>query len=181
MASSLASVPFFVLLLATTSVLLAAGHQYKVGGDDGWLTPPDDDPDYYAAWASNIRFQVGDSIVFVYKNDSVIRVEKRGFYHCNESSDGSASKDGSTVFLLDKPGLHYFVSGVLEHCKKGQRIAIDVMASRTPPYHGAPGPSPTASGAGGGVPVPRALAVSMAAALAAALAALFFLKLEAGT
>ncbi|KAL0908558.1 hypothetical protein M5K25_023059 [Dendrobium thyrsiflorum] len=67
------------------------------------------------------------------KNDSVIRVEKRGYYHCNESGNGAVFKDGRTVFLFDKPDLFYFVSSNFEHCKKGQRLMVDVMASHRRP------------------------------------------------
>ncbi|KAI0522537.1 hypothetical protein KFK09_004917 [Dendrobium nobile] len=150
---------FIFLLISSFSVLFVkAENQYKVGGEEGWRVPDDNNTDLYTNWASKLRFQVGDSIVFEYKNDSVIRVEKRGYYHCNESGNGAVFKDGRTVFLFDKPGLFYFVSSNFEHCKKGQRLMVDVMASHRPPFPGAPGPSPASSTAaftsyGGSVPV----------------------------
>ncbi|XP_020595399.1 mavicyanin-like [Phalaenopsis equestris] len=141
---------FIFFLLANCSIFFVkAQKQYKVGGDEGWRVPDNSNPDFYTAWASKLRFQVGDTIVFEYKNDSVIRVEKRGYYHCNESSNGALYKDGSTVFVLDKPGLLYFVSSNIEHCKMGQRLMVDVMASHGPPFSGAPGPSPHSSATAG--------------------------------
>jgi len=82
--------------------------------------------------------------VFEYKNDSVVKVGKRGYYHCNETRHGSTFKDGSTVFLLDKPGFYYFVSGNIEHCKKGQRVLIEVVGVPAPLV---PSPSPLPSAA----------------------------------
>lgn len=64
--------------------------------------------------------------MFLYKNDSVIKVSKPGYYHCNETGVGVAPKDGSTLFTLDKPGFYYFVSGNLAHCMRGQRLMIEV-------------------------------------------------------
>jgi Plastocyanin-like domain len=64
--------------------------------------------------------------VFIYKNDSVIKVSKPGYYHCNETAAGVTPKDGSTLFTLDKPGFYYFVSGNLDHCNRGQRLMIEV-------------------------------------------------------
>ncbi|PKA63392.1 Early nodulin-like protein 1 [Apostasia shenzhenica] len=158
-----------LILLASSACAVQAQKQHKVGGADGWRTPPESSPDLYAVWASSIRFNVGDSIrkalffpqlgfstrfdsVFEYKNDSVVRVNKRGYYHCNESSGrGSAvtAKDGSTVFVFDRPGTYYFVSGELQHCKSGQRLMVVVMAPLKPPspLAGAPGPSPALSAA----------------------------------
>jgi len=85
--------------------------------------------------------------VFEYKNDSVVKVGKRGYYHCNETRHGSTFKDGSTVFLLDKPGFYYFVSGDLEHCRKGQRLMVEVVGVPPPPPPAVPSPSPLPSAA----------------------------------
>ncbi|XP_020572666.1 early nodulin-like protein 1 [Phalaenopsis equestris] len=135
----------FFLFPSFTYFLVAPQNHYKVGGDLGWRVPEDNNPDFYTTWATNLRFHVGDSLVFEYKNDSVIRVEKIGYYHCNESGNGTLLKDGSAVFLLDKPGFFFFVSGNVEHCKKGQRLMVDVMASHgaPAPFSGAPSPCPS--------------------------------------
>lgn len=81
--------------------------------------------------------------MFEYKNDSVVMVSKRGYYHCNETSHVSSSKDGNTVFLLDKPGLYYYVSGDAEHCKKGQRLMVEVIGTPLPLLVPAPSPQPS--------------------------------------
>ncbi|KAG0532452.1 hypothetical protein BDA96_04G108300 [Sorghum bicolor] len=122
------------------------GKQYRVGGEDGWRVPPPPPPEnkdrYYDTWASNITFYVGDTLEFVYKNDSVLRVSKAGYYHCNETAADAAPRDGRTVFLLDGPGFAYFASADLAHCGMGERLAVSVLAAGSLP---APAPSPSSS------------------------------------
>lgn len=135
----------FLVFLVTLTIAAGAMNKYKVGDTDGWCVPADNDPGFYETWASKIKFLVGDSIVFQYKNDSVVMVSKRGYYHCNETSHGSLPKDGNTVFLLDKPGFYYYVSGDTEHCKKGQRLMVEVIGVPLPPLVPAPSPQPSAA------------------------------------
>ncbi|KAG8094498.1 hypothetical protein GUJ93_ZPchr0012g21630 [Zizania palustris] len=120
------------------------GKRYIVGGPDGWTTPPPGSKDMYAKWAAGIRFFVDDSIEFVYTNDSVIKVDKFGYYHCNVTA--APSGDGSALFLLNKPGLVYFSCADVKHCKLGQRLMINVEAApssapSTAPAIPAPGSS----------------------------------------
>ena len=85
------------------------------------------------------------SAEFVYRNDSVMKVGKAGYYHCNETApdaDAAAPRDGTTLFVLDAPGPAYFASADLAHCNMGQRLAVDVLADRAAPGPwAAPGPS----------------------------------------
>ncbi|ONK66814.1 uncharacterized protein A4U43_C06F12250 [Asparagus officinalis] len=131
-----------LLLAANLAVIAGAKNEYKVGDGDGWRVPADNDPDFYETWASKIKFIVGDSIVFDYHNDSVAKVSKRGYYHCNETSKTPTLKDGSTVIVLDKLGFYYFVSGDVEHCEKGQRLMVEVAGLPLVPT-----PSPDSSSA----------------------------------
>lgn len=78
----------------------------------------------------------------MYKNDSVLRVSKAGYYHCNETAADAAPRDGRTVFLLDGPGFAYFASADLAHCGMGERLAVSVLAAGSLP---APAPSPSSS------------------------------------
>ena len=76
----------------------------------------------------------------------MVKVSKRGYYHCNETKQGSTFREGSTVFLLDKPGFCYFVSGDLEHCRKGQRLMVEVVGVPVPlPLVPSPSPLPSAA------------------------------------
>ncbi|RRT49426.1 hypothetical protein B296_00050427, partial [Ensete ventricosum] len=137
-----------IIMMATICSLVGATNLYRVGDAEGWREPDKNDAAMYDAWAGKYAFRVGDSLAFDYKNDSVVRVSKRGYYHCNETGGGSASKDGSTVFLLDQPGFYYFVSGNVDHCKRGQRVMIEALdAQRPPPAASGPAPSPLPSSA----------------------------------
>lgn len=88
---------------------------------------------------------------FVYKNDSVMVVDKYGYYHCNSTNPTSVFKDGNTVVNLERPGPAYFVSGDPGHCKDGQRLMVEVITlhpgSRSPPRPEEESPAPSPSGA----------------------------------
>uniref|UniRef100_A0A0E0LCI9 Phytocyanin domain-containing protein n=1 Tax=Oryza punctata TaxID=4537 RepID=A0A0E0LCI9_ORYPU len=125
------------LCVSATVFPMRMGKQYVVGGPGGWKTPPPASVDMYAKWAAGIRFYVADTIEFVYKNDSVVKVDKFGYYHCNATA--AAANDGSVLFLLDAPGFAYFTSADAVHCKKGQRLMINVESAPSP------APAPAAS------------------------------------
>ena len=85
------------------------------------------------------------SAEFVYKNDSVIKVGKEGYFHCYESYETApyaAPRDGTAFFLLNAPGPAYFASADIDHCYMGQRLMVDVLADRAaaPGPWAAPGP-----------------------------------------
>uniref|UniRef100_A0ACD5ZFI5 Uncharacterized protein n=1 Tax=Avena sativa TaxID=4498 RepID=A0ACD5ZFI5_AVESA len=129
-------VAFLVLCRPASSAPPPLGKRYRVGGPEGWRVPPPVDKEmFYVKWASPITFFVEDSIEFVYKNDTVIKVSKAGYYHCNETAgvgSGPVPKDGSTLFLLDAPGFAYFASADVAHCNDGQRLMINVLAAEPP-------------------------------------------------
>ncbi|XP_037410312.1 uclacyanin-3-like [Triticum dicoccoides] len=127
-----------LVVLCPTASAAPKGKQYKVGGPEGWCVPPKVDKEmFYVKWASSITFFVGDSVEFVYKNDSVIKVSKVGYYHCNETvgiGTGPGPRDGKTLFPLDAPGFTYFASSNLAHCNDGQKLIIKVLdAEQRPP------------------------------------------------
>ncbi|XP_052145331.1 mavicyanin-like [Oryza glaberrima] len=144
-ASSRLRLLLLVAVLAAGAAAAAAGEQYRVGGPDGWIAPPPEEKElYYSRWASSIAFYVGDSIEFEYRNDSVIKVSKAGYYHCNETAgvdagDAPVPGDGARVFYLYVPGFAYFASPDLGRCNEGQRLMINVLAAVPPAA--APAPS----------------------------------------
>lgn len=80
----------------------------------------------------------------MYKNDSVEKLNKYAYYHCNSTATAGtapANKDGSSLFLLDVPGFVYFASTDVKHCKKGQRLMLNVKARPLPAPAPAPAPS----------------------------------------
>lgn len=42
--------------------LFASAFEFEVGGANGWIVPPTNDTKAYNDWASEKRFQVGDTI-----------------------------------------------------------------------------------------------------------------------
>jgi hypothetical protein len=112
-----------------------------------------------------MRIRIWECIAeFVYKNDTVIKVSKAGYYHCNETAGvgtGPVPKDGSTLFLLDAPGFTYFASADLGHCADGERLMINVLAAEPPapassfaPAQAPMAPSPPLSSSSLFAPVP---------------------------
>ncbi|KAG9151561.1 hypothetical protein Leryth_026527 [Lithospermum erythrorhizon] len=86
-----------------------------------------DNTELYSQWTATKKFHVGDSLVFEYKNDSVLVVSKWGYYHCDTTKPSSVFIDGNTTLVLDNPGEFYFISGDPSHCKEGQRLFINVL------------------------------------------------------
>ncbi|KAF7032756.1 hypothetical protein CFC21_043900 [Triticum aestivum] len=132
----LSALAIVLVVLCPAASAVPLGKRYRVGGPEGWRVPPPQDKEmFYVKWAAPITFFVEDSIEFVYKNDSVIKVSKVGYYHCNETAGigtGAVPRDGSTLFLLDAPGLAYFASADLGHCNAGERLVINVRAASPP-------------------------------------------------
>ncbi|KAL7099928.1 hypothetical protein ACP275_09G117500 [Erythranthe tilingii] len=74
---------FIILAITSSSPAATVAKEFKVGGDEGWRQPAANDTEMYTRWASTMRFHFGDSLRFEYKNDSVVVVDKWGYYHCN--------------------------------------------------------------------------------------------------
>jgi len=101
--------------------------------------------------APSSRLDRPSSAEFVYKNDSVIKVGKAGYYHCIKTAPYVAPRDGTALFVLDAPGPAYFTSLDLDHCNMGQRLMVDVLADRAAP--------PSSAQQSSAVPTPAARAV----------------------
>ncbi|CAA6672875.1 unnamed protein product [Spirodela intermedia] len=136
-------------LALSLAASVAAGEQVQGGRRGGWREPDPAHADMYALWAGRTTFRAGDSLYFEYSSeDSVLLVDKRGYYHCNTTNATAAFHDGKTLFPLPAAALLYFISGASGHCPHGQRLIIDVlppavtpvpslppMAARHPPSH----------------------------------------------
>ncbi|KAJ4884825.1 early nodulin-like protein 7 [Raphanus sativus] len=124
------SLLMIILLCIQCAVMVASEggpRVFKVGDEFQWKVPLQNDTSVYSRWASTNRFHIGDSLSFVYDKDSVMEVEKEGFYHCNASDPITAFDNGNSTFILDRPGLFYFISGSDSHCTSGQRLIVEVM------------------------------------------------------
>ncbi|GJM90661.1 hypothetical protein PR202_ga06962 [Eleusine coracana subsp. coracana] len=88
---------------------------------------------------------------FVFKNDSVIQVDKAGYYHCTADTPPAAAapRDGHKTFRLKAPGNAYFTSADVDRCKMGERLMVNVLTAGQPaapgPWTPAPGPSSSAA------------------------------------
>ncbi|GAB2293486.1 hypothetical protein Dimus_027687 [Dionaea muscipula] len=123
-------VSLIVVAYMVTTVAVAT-KEFEVGDREGWHVPDANDTSFYNDWAESKRFHIGDSLRFQYNNDSVLVVDKYGYYHCIiDNAIASYTGDNTTVITLFEPGLIYFISGDAEHCKNGQRLIVDVMSPR---------------------------------------------------
>ncbi|KAL6847627.1 hypothetical protein ACP4OV_022653 [Aristida adscensionis] len=107
---------------------------HKVGNLDAWGIPPASKPDVYVRWGNSTRFKIGDSIWFLYppSQDSVVQVTARALAACDVASPLLKLADGNSVFNLTAPGRTYYTSGKADHCRKGQKLAVNVpMANGT--------------------------------------------------
>ena len=96
---------------------------------------------------------------FKYDKDSVLVVEEEDYDKCDSAHPIFFSNNGNTVYTLDHSGAFYFISGIAEHCQKGQKMIIKVMGHSEGPgsspdtgnhtgTHGVPASSPNGSGGG---------------------------------
>ncbi|KAI9109454.1 hypothetical protein K1719_019508 [Acacia pycnantha] len=135
---TLTTIILFISSMNIGSVQSASSH-FKVGNAFGWQQPPLDNTEFYTQWAANVSFQVSDSLVFEYKNDSVASVDKWDYYHCDASDPISIFNNGNSTMNLDQPGSFYFISGLYQHCRNGQKLMVEVKS----PSMNASAPSPS--------------------------------------
>ncbi|KAL3503453.1 hypothetical protein ACH5RR_037902 [Cinchona calisaya] len=126
---------FHVLGLFSLLLLVQKGNafEFKVGGSKGWAVPPDPNSNSNNQWAEKNRFQIGDSLLFVYSGDkdSVLSVNKEDYDNCNTDKPLHKFTDGHTVFKFEHSGPYYFISGVKDNCLKNEKIIVVVMADRS--------------------------------------------------
>lgn len=87
--------------------------------------------------------------VFKYKegSDSVLVVNRDNYNTCNTTNPIMSLADGGSVFVFDRSGPFYFISGFAQNCQKGQKLVVVVLAVRdkkrqpTSPPSASPSPS----------------------------------------
>ncbi|CAD6251790.1 unnamed protein product [Miscanthus lutarioriparius] len=111
---------------------VAGGTQFTVGGANGWSVPTAG-AEPFNTWAVRTRYQIGDSLVFVYPKDqdSVLLVEPADYNACNTSSYVKKFDDGDTVVTLDRSGPLFFISGVEANCRANEKLIVMVVATRS--------------------------------------------------
>ncbi|KAJ1409087.1 Phytocyanin domain [Sesbania bispinosa] len=131
-------------LIATifSTMSMAVAKDFIVGDDSGWTTGFD-----YHAWAANKVFRVGDTLTFKYPagKDNVIRVNGSDFINCSVPPNAPVLSNGYNTFVLANTGRRWYISGVANHCKSGQKLVITVLPPQGITWSPAPSPSPVPS------------------------------------
>ncbi|XP_042496556.1 early nodulin-like protein 1 [Macadamia integrifolia] len=117
-----------IIFISSLQQFTVSSFEFEVGGSNGWVVPPLNATKIYSEWASRNRFRVDDSIRFKYKKDSVMVVSGSDYNQCDSTHPMFFSNDGNTVYHFDHSGSFYFISGVLSHCKRGQKVIVKVMS-----------------------------------------------------
>ncbi|XP_068644548.1 early nodulin-like protein 9 [Aristolochia californica] len=113
-------------------VHVAAATEFRVGGANGWTLPPNPNFNPYIQWAEMNRFQLGDSLLFIYppNKDSVLQVTMEKYKNCVVDGPIASFKDGNTLVTFNQSGPHYFISGTNGNCLKNEKMLVIVMAER---------------------------------------------------
>lgn len=118
---------------------------FRVGGLDAWALPTTGRPDLYKNWAANIKFKIGDALLFLYppSQDLVVQVGEEAYSKCDISSPIAKFNDGNSYFSFNYSGYYYFTSGRPGNCAKSQKLAVAVADTNgvLPPL-----PAPSVSG-----------------------------------
>ncbi|OIW15876.1 hypothetical protein TanjilG_04411 [Lupinus angustifolius] len=148
MASSILSIMcttcVIIFLASTNTSVVEGGREFKVGDHLGWHQPLPNNTVFYIQWAERNRFQVGDSLLFEYQNDSVLTVEKMDYINCDTSNPITEYNNGNSIVNLGRPGAFFFISGNEDHCINGQKLVVEVMSPHQIPKS-SPSPSPSIS------------------------------------
>ncbi|CAI9295217.1 unnamed protein product [Lactuca saligna] len=143
-----------VIIISHLSLLLlilnANAFEFMVGGSGDWSLASTS----YNQWAERSRFQIGDTVLFKYESgkDSVVQVTKEDYDNCNAASPIAKYDDGHSMVKLNESGPHYFISGLVENCKKNEKVVIVVMADRS--HRSPPSSPPSPAPAGEELPSP---------------------------
>ncbi|KAI4306292.1 hypothetical protein L6164_029580 [Bauhinia variegata] len=124
LASCMALTVFALFMTTTMASSLPNGH--VVGDSAGWTTGVD-----YKKWASSQTFYVGEVLLFESKKkgDNVLEVSKVNFVLCKSSSPLARYAARSNLVKLTRPGPYYFITRSGGHCKKGQKLEIQVNSA----------------------------------------------------
>ncbi|XP_057792586.1 uclacyanin-3-like [Salvia miltiorrhiza] len=130
-------------VMAAVLMEMAAAANYTVGSPDGGWDQSTD----LQTWASAIKFEEGDNLIFGYTtNHDVTEVSKPDFDSCTASSPlQPPHTGGAAVIPLTSAGSRYFICGTGGHCISGMKLAITTLAaaSSPPPPASAAAPPPS--------------------------------------
>jgi len=114
-----------VVLVSAASVV--QGKSYTVGDTEGWSVPSS--PTFYASWAANKTFVVGDTLLFVYNRAShnVLSVTPADYADCTLTSTNKFQTGNDSIALI--AGENSFLCGIPGHCGYGQKLSVNVTAA----------------------------------------------------
>ncbi|GAB2285373.1 hypothetical protein Dimus_019826 [Dionaea muscipula] len=172
-----------VIVLFVVALSSSEARRFRIGDGDGWVVNPRES---FNHWAERNRFQINDTVVFKYKkgSDSVLVVTRESYDACDATNPLQTYTDGNSEFTLGRSGSFYFISGNTEHCGRGQKLIIVVLAARhekasspppappaapipstsTPSSSSAPSPVSVISGSPSPSPAPNGSSAAAAAA-----------------
>ncbi|KAJ4958945.1 hypothetical protein NE237_026056 [Protea cynaroides] len=108
---------------------------FIVGDTLGWTVPPAGAA-FYSTWTLGKTFLVGDTLYFNFTTNkhTVATVTKTGFDSCTNSSFiGNLLTMGPAKVVLEAEGDYYYICTFKGHCHIGQKLAITVNGTATPP------------------------------------------------
>lgn len=98
---------------------------YTVGDSAGWTLGVD-----YGTWSTSKTLLVGDTLAFNYgSGHTVDEVSESDYSTCTVGNPINTDNKGSTTLLLQTPGNHYYICGVIGHCGSGMKLSVNVLAS----------------------------------------------------
>ncbi|CAI0384719.1 unnamed protein product [Linum tenue] len=117
---------FWALVIAVAAVAITPSAvlatKITVGGDKGWTKGFD-----YQGWAQGTKFHAGDKLFFTYPKGvhNVYKVNQKQFQNCDITSATKKYTSGGDTITL-KRGTSWFICGVGDHCKNGQKLVVNV-------------------------------------------------------
>ncbi|KAI3891053.1 hypothetical protein MKW98_007358 [Papaver atlanticum] len=118
-----------VFVIAFASLHHSTSDEIDVLDTEGWHIPSNGDT-AYLTWAATKNFKVGDTLVFRFPQGEhdVATVSKEGYDNCMESAQDPIVNEAPVNIRLNSNGPQYFICTIGQHCKKGQRLTINVSS-----------------------------------------------------
>ncbi|GAB4825601.1 hypothetical protein Ancab_008474 [Ancistrocladus abbreviatus] len=94
---------------------------------------------------SNFNFHLASDFKYEKNTDSILIVTEKNYKNCNITAPLQALTNGDSEFKFGRSGPFFFISGNADHCYKGQKLIVVVLAirkHRAPPAAPIPFPTP---------------------------------------
>ncbi|VFQ67411.1 unnamed protein product [Cuscuta campestris] len=145
-----------MMLILVTSGGALGTTTYNVGDNAGW-TIPSNGATTYSDWAKNLKFSVGDVLVFKFTTGAhtVASVKtKKDYDSCTAGNPLLLESNGPATVTLNSTGEHYFICTL--HCTIGQKLTVNVSSAAKGSPPSSPPKSSPAPGSNSSSPSPPA-------------------------